>query len=465
MRSAVVSDIRRARPELADRLGGRARLRAADRAVSRRPPRRSRSDCAAGGARRSRRPRGASMRAFRARAARDALRGDPRPAGAGQGRADRAHGARHAPRLRPHEHSRAARNARRRRASSRSARPALRRRAAAISPARRSAIAPTVRRAGTCACRATAPAMPDRPYVVVLHATSRDDKLWPEAHWRAVLEHFDRRRVRERAAVGKRMRRKRAAAGSRRGVAKRTSSRHGCRCRDVAALLARAALADRRRHGLHASRRRAGHADDRALHRHRPARHGVACAGRARARPGRRRRAPTPGDVIARGRRDAARGAALLNRGCALVYTLLWLAALAVPAAAPVVARPRASPATGRMSANASAAMPAPRAAPATSPVDPCGFARRNARRRAADRAAAARAPAANDPADAHDGHRSRSGPCAVRRSRRAGLAALRRSVRGARVPRAFQAARGPARRNRAVAEPHRGGRARTACR
>jgi heptosyltransferase-1 len=28
----------------------------------------------------------------------------------------------------------------------------------------------------------------DRPYVVLLHATSRDDKLWPEAHWRAVLE-------------------------------------------------------------------------------------------------------------------------------------------------------------------------------------------------------------------------------------------------------------------------------------
>lgn len=29
---------------------------------------------------------------------------------------------------------------------------------------------------------------PDRPYVVVLHATSRDDKLWPEPSWRAVME-------------------------------------------------------------------------------------------------------------------------------------------------------------------------------------------------------------------------------------------------------------------------------------
>ncbi len=29
--------------------------------------------------------------------------------------------------------------------------------------------------------------IPERPYVVVLHATSRADKLWPEAHWRAVI--------------------------------------------------------------------------------------------------------------------------------------------------------------------------------------------------------------------------------------------------------------------------------------
>ena len=30
---------------------------------------------------------------------------------------------------------------------------------------------------------------PDAPYAVFLHATSRDDKLWPEAHWQALLEH------------------------------------------------------------------------------------------------------------------------------------------------------------------------------------------------------------------------------------------------------------------------------------
>jgi heptosyltransferase-1 len=31
---------------------------------------------------------------------------------------------------------------------------------------------------------------PDAPYVVCLHGTSQDEKLWPEAHWRTLLEHF-----------------------------------------------------------------------------------------------------------------------------------------------------------------------------------------------------------------------------------------------------------------------------------
>jgi heptosyltransferase-1 len=30
---------------------------------------------------------------------------------------------------------------------------------------------------------------PDSPYAVFLHSTSRDDKLWPEPHWRSLLEH------------------------------------------------------------------------------------------------------------------------------------------------------------------------------------------------------------------------------------------------------------------------------------
>jgi lipopolysaccharide heptosyltransferase I len=37
-----------------------------------------------------------------------------------------------------------------------------------------------------------APSMPERPYVVALHATSRDDKLWPEPHWRTVLQTWER---------------------------------------------------------------------------------------------------------------------------------------------------------------------------------------------------------------------------------------------------------------------------------
>ncbi|MHB8492947.1 MAG: lipopolysaccharide heptosyltransferase I [Casimicrobiaceae bacterium] len=38
---------------------------------------------------------------------------------------------------------------------------------------------------------ADAAAIPDRPFVVMLHATSRDEKLWPEAHWRALIEHCE----------------------------------------------------------------------------------------------------------------------------------------------------------------------------------------------------------------------------------------------------------------------------------
>ena len=37
-----------------------------------------------------------------------------------------------------------------------------------------------------------AAALPERPYAVVLTATSRAAKLWPEASWRALVEHFGR---------------------------------------------------------------------------------------------------------------------------------------------------------------------------------------------------------------------------------------------------------------------------------
>jgi len=35
------------------------------------------------------------------------------------------------------------------------------------------------------------PFAPARPYVVAVHASSRDDKRWPEAHWRALLADVD----------------------------------------------------------------------------------------------------------------------------------------------------------------------------------------------------------------------------------------------------------------------------------
>jgi heptosyltransferase-1 len=40
------------------------------------------------------------------------------------------------------------------------------------------------------------PSAPDSPYVVFLHATSRDDKLWPEDHWLALIAHFTRNGMR-----------------------------------------------------------------------------------------------------------------------------------------------------------------------------------------------------------------------------------------------------------------------------
>ena len=137
----------------------------------------------------------------------------------------------------------------------------------------------------------------------------------------------------------------------------------------------------------------------------------------------------------------------------------------AVAAAAPVVARParaRLSPADRRtlrpLRRRAGAARRRRR-------LDPRGVAGGDARRGAARGAHRARPARGDDPADAHDGDRARGGPRAVRQQRRAGVAAVRLSVRRARVPRALFAARRRADGNRAVAEPGRGvrGRARAA--
>ncbi|MEP7181008.1 MAG: lipopolysaccharide heptosyltransferase I [Betaproteobacteria bacterium] len=47
-------------------------------------------------------------------------------------------------------------------------------------------------RFGLVAPPPAADARPAGPYAVFLHATSRDDKLWPEPHWQALIAHFAR---------------------------------------------------------------------------------------------------------------------------------------------------------------------------------------------------------------------------------------------------------------------------------
>jgi heptosyltransferase-1 len=53
----------------------------------------------------------------------------------------------------------------------------------AAGPPRFGFVAPPVNASGV---------MPDRPYMIFFHATSRADKLWPEANWRALIGAFGR---------------------------------------------------------------------------------------------------------------------------------------------------------------------------------------------------------------------------------------------------------------------------------
>ena len=88
---------------------------------------------------------------------------------------------------------------------------------------------------------ANAAAMPERPYAMILHATSRHDKLWPEPHWRALLESIDRTGL---AAVlpwgseAERARSERLASGFSRAIVPPWLA-----LPDAASLLARATLA------------------------------------------------------------------------------------------------------------------------------------------------------------------------------------------------------------------------------
>ncbi|MDQ6917037.1 MAG: lipopolysaccharide heptosyltransferase I [Pseudomonadota bacterium] len=78
------------------------------------------------------------------------------------------------------------------------------------------------------------------PMVILVHATSRDDKLWPEASWRALITHFTRAGMKVLLPSGNESE---AARGARlaQGIAgARVASRHSLT--ETASLLARADL-------------------------------------------------------------------------------------------------------------------------------------------------------------------------------------------------------------------------------
>ena len=143
----------------------------------------------------------------------------------------------------------------------------------------------------------TAQALPDRPYIVVLHATSREDKLWPEAHWRAVLEHFDRAGFASVLPWGSPF----EEARSRRLAANLSGATvpPWLSLGDVAALLERAALAIGVDTGFTHLAAALGTPTIAIFNVTEPTRHGVACAGAHARDLGDVGRAPSPGEVIA----------------------------------------------------------------------------------------------------------------------------------------------------------------------
>ena len=252
-----------------DRLGCGKRIRRAPGSASRPAARRSGRDAplAASSLRRVDVARSRRVSPF---VATRRIRGRARPAGADQGRADRAHGARRAARPGPREHPRACRYVPARRPPrdrSRSAfhRPLPRacRRFARLSRRRPAAI--RTRRAG-----AAGGAIPDRPFVVFVHGTSRADKLWPDAHWRRLVGGLRDGRLSGRAAMGKRRRaRPERALRRRRGQRARAAAAAPVAAEPRESSRARRARR-RRRHGARASRRRARHAYRIALRRDGP---------------------------------------------------------------------------------------------------------------------------------------------------------------------------------------------------
>lgn len=119
--------------------------------------------------------------------------------------------------------------------------------------------------------------MPARPYIVALHGTSRDDKLWSEADWRSALEAWNRAGcaiVLPWGSAAEEARSRRLARGLANAVVPAWLS-----LPDVASLLARAALAVGVDTGFTHLAAALGTPTIALFSVTEPARHGVACAG------------------------------------------------------------------------------------------------------------------------------------------------------------------------------------------
>lgn|GEM_PF-198557 len=87
----------------------------------------------------------------------------------------------------------------------------------------------------------SAPSIPQRHFVALLHATSRDDKLWPEQHWRALIDANERAgfaTVLPWGSAAERARSERLAAGFAQAIVPPRLS-----LPDAAALVSKASLA------------------------------------------------------------------------------------------------------------------------------------------------------------------------------------------------------------------------------
>ena len=139
--------------------------------------------------------------------------------------------------------------------------------------------------------------LPAQPYVALLTATSRADKLWPEAHWRALIERFDCAGLATLLPWGS----AREEARSRRladGVASAIVP-SWLSMLDAAALLARAELAVGVDTGFTHLAAALGTPTIGLFFATDPAVHGVACAGPQARDLGHEHRMPLPDEVMA----------------------------------------------------------------------------------------------------------------------------------------------------------------------